>query len=146
VRIENSGVGGLLGDPTALGTTYLALFKFDSVAQNATGWTLTLAQYENFSAGGLSEAALNAATTESGAMNVFERGPTSSGSVFGPLTHLNLFGFTEDISTTFDEIRLSDVSLAEAAGIAAIPEASTLAVWSVLSAMGLFFAKRKSDD
>jgi hypothetical protein len=147
VRVEDSGEE-LAGDPLALNTTYLALFRFDSVANAATAWFLTSGQYENFVAGGLNEADLNSAGLGSANTNVLERGSTTGGD--GPLTHLNLYGVFAEVSVTYDEIRLSDASLAEAAPSStvpgAIPEAASLVTWAMLALVAcpaMLWARRR---
>jgi len=140
LRMEGSS-SLLSGNALSLGTTYLALFKFDSVGTAASGWVLNLGQYENFAPGGLTESALNAASLGSGATQVWERTSFDPTVTLDPMSHLLLMGAFARLDVTMDEIRFSNTSLAEAAP-QAVPEPSSLLLAGI-GALGLVRAHRK---
>lgn len=115
----------------AVGTTYLALFKVNPAGTARwDAWILTAPQYNSFVAGGLAESVLNAAAIGTGPGNVWARGSASGAVAVDPMTHLGLFSFTPgDVTVTFDEIRISNTSLLEAAP--AVPEPASLGLLAV---------------
>jgi autotransporter-associated beta strand protein len=112
------------GVAVAQNTTYLVLFKIQSLtpsgggatSQTLTSWILSAAQYDNFKSGGLTEAELNAASQGAGAANVMQK---------TTLTATQKASFSVNDYVTLqsnnvgdymhDEIRFSDASLAEVA-------------------------------
>lgn len=133
--LDNGGSPLSAGDGTVgSGTTYMALFEYDPSLASSQGWILTLDQFLNFSGSStLTSTDLNSATLGSGSTQVLQRGGLSGGT--GSTDYLALFGAFENLNVTYDEIRLSDTSLSEAAP-ATVPEPSTLA----LACMGLLAA------
>ncbi|MFO0950236.1 MAG: hypothetical protein U0835_03615 [Isosphaeraceae bacterium] len=133
----NGGAALLSGaqQQLAVGTTYLALFKYVAGASNASSsvWVLTSDQYDNLVSGGLTEAELNGASIGSGASNVWARASVSANVTPTARSFLSLFGFVgsgsgQSLNQTFDEIRLSNTSLSAVAPQAAVsvPEPGSL--------------------
>lgn len=129
--------GALAGSGLAQATTYLYLFQLTNVGgsgnQTMDAWVLSQSQFSNFSgSSSLNSGSLNAAATGSGSNEVTESGSvTGSGVNFNSSQYLTLtswiYGHNANNvgSATYDEIRLSDSSLAEAAG-APTPEPASI--------------------
>ena len=117
--LSNSG-----GTAVTQGATYLVLFKVDNLiawggaatSQTITSWILSVAQYDNFKSGGLTEAELNSASQGSGAANVMQKTTLTATqkASFSVNDFLGLEAYN-DIDYKIDEIRFSDASLAEVA-------------------------------
>jgi hypothetical protein len=128
-------VGGNTPNPTTLsnsggtavtqGTTYLVLFKVENliasgaataVSQSITSWILSVAQYDNFKSGGLTEAELNAASQGSGAANVMQK-TTLTATQKASFSASDFLTVQSNLNGDFmnDEFRFSDASLAEVA-------------------------------
>lgn len=127
-------------------TTYLELFQvsFDlsTDAVNASSWTLSASQFENFE-GNLTATALDAASTGTGSDQIteeaFASGTDSSlVTTLEGVTNMSLFSFGS--TGTYDEIRISNSSLAEAAPV---PEPAALGLMAVGGAALLLVNRRK---
>lgn len=159
VRVSASvaGVGGTAiaagGVVPTLGTTYLYVFKMENVGaasgstQTATAWMLSAEQYDNFKAGGLDEAELNAAAMGSLSTDVMERATfTTNGGLPAPGTFddtdfIRLFNFSGgELITQFDEIKFSNSSINEA--VIGIPEPSALL--GMVGGLGMLLGIRRS--
>ena len=120
VATVNSG-----GTALSQSTTYLVLFKVENViawggaaaSQTITTWFLSAAQYDNFKSGGLTEAELNGAAQGSGSANVMQRTTRTATqkASFSVNDFLSMLAFANGGDYKYDEIRISDASLAEAA-------------------------------
>ncbi len=137
------------GTGTALrsGTTYLELFQISGV--NATSgsviaseWTLSASQFAHFQ-GNLTATALDAAATGTAADDVTQEAivkdvnPGGKYPTIDSSTYLSLYSF--DMTNQFDEIRLSQTSLADAAPV---PEPASLGLFAV-GGLGLLLLKRR---
>jgi len=131
--LSNGGSPLTVGNGTVgSGTTYMALFEYDPTVASSQGWILSLDQFVNFAGSStLTPTDLDNAALGSGSTQVMQRGGLSG--TTGSNDYLALFGAFENLNVTYDEIRLSNTSLSEAA---AVPEPSTLA----LAGMGLLAA------
>ena len=141
VRVEGEGTPLPDLDFTFVsGRTYIFLFEFNGEAAATSAWVLNEDQLAHFY-GSLDAATLNAVPTDTEAPNaVVWRGTVSSFTV-GPMTNLHLFGYTPNaagnIVFEWDEIRISDASLLEAArGVQTTP--STVRVLDVSGGPGGF--------
>ncbi len=141
-------------------TTYKYLFQLGNVGgtsgpETINSWILTAAQYNTFAtAGQLNEAALNAATTGTAAGDVTEilsnsYTPSTYGSIT-PTSWLTFYVFNASkvaaSKVMFDEVAMSQVSLADATtAAAAVPEPAPVAVMGLgLLAVGLLLRRRFS--
>ncbi|MHB1157715.1 MAG: PEP-CTERM sorting domain-containing protein [Phycisphaerales bacterium] len=128
---NNTGVTIPL-NPGVTGATYMVLFRVTNVGNVGavgTEWILNAAQFNNFTSGGITEAALDAATTGTAVTNVLQKGSVTStaAATFNANSYAN-FQVYRTASADFDELRISDASgdtgLAEVTSI--IPEPATL--------------------
>ena len=113
------------GTAVTQGATYLVLFKVENLiasgaatatSQTITSWILSVAQYDNFKSGGLTEAELNAATQGSGAASVMQRTTLTATQKASFSTNDFLTVQSNNAGDYMnDEFRFSDSSLAEVA-------------------------------
>lgn len=160
--VSNGSLGGLkikdntdseqqqinTGDVISIGTTYLSLFKFTNLGGSSgdvvgSNWILTSDQYNNFKSGGLTEAELTSASTGTASNQVLQK--TDSFSVsptvyprFQSGDYLQMVVATGPVTYKFDELRISDTSLDEAAP--AVPEPSLFVL--SFSLPGLVFLRK----
>ena len=144
------------GPTLTVNTTYQYLFQLGNVGgtsgpQTINSWILTAAQYNNFAtAGQLNATALNAAATGTGANDVTEiLSNSSTPSTYGTITPnswLTFFVFnaskTANTNVLFDELALSQVSLADAT-TATVPEPAPVAVMSLGLLSGVLMLRRR---
>jgi len=149
VRIADTNgthVQTLSGEPLALGTTYMYLWKseMEASSQKTTAWILTSAQYDYFSSNGFSEAALNSAGTGTGANNVFQTGSLALTGSLGDLSTMHLFGYGWEpvVSAQIDEIRVG-TSISD---VTPVPEPATAALLGVGAVLSLRLARRVRRD
>lgn len=123
------------------GETYLMLFTFDASTDLTSAWVLNQAQLTNYLAlGQLDAASLDAAGLGVGDDQVVWSGDATAANGIGALSHLKLIGIGRSNNSTsvWDELRISDSSLFEA--VTAVPEPSALALGLV---SGLFALRRR---
>ncbi|MCF7730961.1 MAG: CotH kinase family protein [Akkermansiaceae bacterium] len=120
VRAGGDPVATATGQPLAKGETFLVLFSANLAAESQalSMWVLSRNQFDTFKNGGLTASELNNASVGSGNTNVWARA-TASGTFdpLGPTNNLKFmaFGGADGIQVSYDELRLSKTSLADAA-------------------------------
>ena len=132
------------------GNTYLILYTITNLGGNAgthsmTEWMLTVDQYENFKAGGLTDAELDAATLGSASTDVLQRSSISGVGLGAAMTDADfLMIFQHDTTTAeYDEIRMSNTSLDEVTPAIPEPSTLTLAALGILALLGFTRRRRK---
>lgn len=107
------------------GNTHLILYTITNLGGGGgshamTQWMLTPDQFDNFKAGGLTDAELDAAALGSGPTNVLQRASRSGVGLGAAMTASDYLLIFHNGTTTadYDEIRMSDTSLDEATPIA----------------------------
>jgi hypothetical protein len=139
-RVEST-MGPSNGAALTKGETFLVLFSsnLNDGLQTATMWVLNEAQFDTFKAGGLTEAELNAASVGTGSSDVWAKsttqGPDDS---LDPVNNLKFMAYggwgpPEGILVSFDELRLSQTSLAE---VAPLRPAFYFTDWAATNAPG----------
>ncbi len=145
IRVGSVAAAGT-GTQLAINTPYLELFQIsiniNTSAINASSWTLSASQFANFQ-GNLTAANLDSASTGTGSNQITEEAfasGTDSGilSSLETITNMSLFSFGS--TGTYDEIRMSNASLAETAPV---PEPATLGLFAVGAAGLLLLLKRR---
>jgi hypothetical protein len=120
------------GTALSQNTTYLILYKVANLiapggaaaSQTISSWMLSAAQYDNFKSGGLTEAELNAANQGSGSANVMQRTTLTATqkASFSSSDHLQFLAYEGGVYQ-YDEVRISNGSLNEAATLIPVPAA-----------------------
>ena len=132
------------GTQLAINTPYLELFQISlgNSTNSASSWTLSASQFAHFQ-GNLTAANLDAAGTGTASNQIteeaFASGPASTNvaNEIGGITNMSLFSFGS--TGTYDEIRISNASLAETAPVS---EPATLGLVA-LGGLGLLLLKRR---
>ena len=143
IRVGTVAAAGT-GTQLVANTPYLELFQISigsGGAVNASSWTLSASQFANFQ-GNLTAANLDAAGTGTGSNQITEEAFASGTDTNYPndllgITNMSLFSFGS--TGTYDEIRISNSSLAETAPV---PEPATLGLVAV-GGLGLLLLKRR---
>ena len=134
--------GSSNGAALTQGETFLVLFSSNLTAgaQTVNLWALNGNQFDMFKSGSLTEAALNAAGVGSGSSDVWAKSTVSgTGNPLEATNNLKFmtFGGDDGMDVSYDELRLSNTSLAEAAPV--IPEPSS----ALLGGLGLLALLRR---
>ncbi len=144
IRVGTVGAAGT-GVQLVANTPYLELFQISlelgTGGVTAYSWTLSASQYANFQ-GDLTATALNAAGTGTAANQVTEEASasgTDSGLVSSLTSINNMSMMSFGTTSTYDEVRMSNTSLAEAAPV---PEPASLGLFAV-GGLGLLLLKRR---
>ena len=143
IRVGTVAAAGT-GTQLAINTPYLELFQISLGSNNsvsAHSWTLSASQFANFQ-GNLTAANLDAAGTGTASNQVTEEAFASGtdnniSAEIGGITNMSLFSFGS--TGTYDEIRISNSSLADTAPV---PEPATLGMMAV-GGLGLLLLKRR---
>lgn len=146
VRAGGASANGV-GTALSVNTPYLELFQISGINAtsgnvSASEWTLSSSQFANFQ-GNLTATALDAAATGTAANEVTQEAivnnanPGGSYPTINSSTYLSLY--TYSMTNQFDEIRLSQNSLAD---VAPVPEPATLGL-TAIGGLGLLLLKRR---
>ena len=143
IRVGTVAAAGT-GTQLAINTPYLELFQIsigNTGSISAHSWTLSASQFANFQ-GNLTAANLDSASTGTASNQVTEEAfasgtDTGIGTALGGVTNMSLFSFGS--TGTYDEIRISNSSLADTAPV---PEPATLGMMA-LGGLGLLLLKRR---
>ncbi|GAA5124756.1 hypothetical protein JIN84_13110 [Luteolibacter yonseiensis] len=145
IRAQQTNTWGTPTVSLTANETYLMLFTFNATMGTTSAWVLNQGQLTNYldsdtlDATGLDGAALGTADTE-----VVWKGSATAAAAIAPMSYLHLFGLQSNgtgnntFSFTWDELRISDTSLLQAA---TIPEPSA-AVFGAIGMLGLLRRRR----
>lgn len=136
VRAQGTNLWSTPSVQLVAGETYLMVFAFSGQTQQTTAWVLNQAQITHqLAADTLDPATLSAAVTGTGEAEVVWTGTQTAATALGAMSYLHLFGLQSStaanasFSFTWDEFRVSDISLRQAVTDPGAPPPDAYSTW-----------------